>query len=75
MKSNEVSHDLVPFIGKKIELSLKNSEPIIGVLATCSDSAIELLICGHSFMILRNDILNVRDIKNEKKKIGKGEPW
>jgi hypothetical protein len=58
-KNIDHSHDLKQLIGKKIELSLRNQEPIVGILDTCNDTSVELLICGHSFMINRNDILGV----------------
>lgn len=61
-KNDDYSHDLTQLLGKKIELSLRNQEPIVGILYTYNDSSIELLICGHSFMINRNEILGVRDI-------------
>jgi hypothetical protein len=61
-KNNESSHDLKQFLGEKIELSLRNQEPVIGILDTCDNTSVELLICGHSFMIHLSDILGVRSI-------------
>jgi hypothetical protein len=61
-KNDYYLHDLKQLLGKKIELSLRNQEPIMGILDICNDSSVELLICGHSFMINRDDILSVRSI-------------
>jgi hypothetical protein len=61
-KNNDYSCDFIQLIGKKIELSLRNQEPIVGIFDSYDDTSLELLICGHSFMINRSDILDIRGI-------------
>jgi len=65
-KNNDYSHDIKQLIGKKIELSLRNQEPIVGILETCNDTSVGLLIYGQSFMINQNDILSIKDIQTKK---------
>lgn len=58
---NSVS-PLEHLLGKKIELSLKNQEPIRGVLSSYNSVSVNLYISGHSFIICRNDILKIKTI-------------
>ena len=59
-KNDDYSHDLQRLLGKKVELSLRNQEPVVGVLSTSGDTGVNLLICGHMFMISHSDIVSVR---------------
>lgn len=61
-QSSNSSSPLEQRLGKKVELSLKNREPIRGILSSYNSVSVNLYISGHSFMIYRNDILEIRDI-------------